>query len=44
MDNACPFQTYEWLEDNVACNVYDNKYCKVLIIACCDMQYEDGAT
>ena len=25
-----------------ACHVYDSKYCKVLIIACCDMQSEDG--
>lgn len=26
----------------MACHVYDSKYCKVLTIACCDMQYEDG--
>lgn len=24
------------------CYVYDNTYCKVLTIACCDMQYEDA--
>ena len=23
-------------------HVYDSKYCKVLTIACCDMQTEDG--
>jgi hypothetical protein len=28
----------------MACHVYDNRYCKVLTIACCDMQSEDGAT
>ncbi len=26
----------------LACHVYDSKYCKVLTIACCDMQFEDG--
>ena len=26
----------------LACHVYDSKYCKVLTIACCDMQSEDG--
>ena len=25
----------------LACHVYDSKYCKVLNIACCDMQSED---
>ena len=25
----------------LACHVYDSKYCKVLIIACCDMQSDD---
>jgi hypothetical protein len=28
----------------LACHVYDSKYYKVLTIACCDMQFEDGAT
>ena len=28
----------------LACHVYDNKYCKVLPIACCDMQSKDGVT
>ena len=28
----------------MTCHVYDNRYCKVLTIACCDMQSEDGAT
>ena len=28
----------------LACHVYDSKYCKVLTITCCDMQYEDDAT
>ena len=28
----------------LACYVYDNKYCKVLTIACCDMQFEDDVT
>ena len=27
-----------------ACHVYDSRYYKVLTIACCDMQSEDGAT
>ena len=27
----------------MACHVYDSRYCKVLTIACCDMQSEDGA-
>src|ERR1700737_2135863 len=26
----------------LVCHVYDSKYCKVLTIACCDMQSEDG--
>jgi hypothetical protein len=26
----------------LACHVYNSKYCKVLTIACCDMQSEDG--
>jgi hypothetical protein len=26
----------------LACHVYDSKYCKMLTIACCDMQFEDG--
>jgi hypothetical protein len=26
----------------MACHVYDSRYCKVLTIACCDMQSEDG--
>ena len=26
----------------MTCHVYDNQYCKVLIIACCDMQSDDG--
>ena len=26
----------------IVCHVYNNKYCNVLMIACCDMQYEDG--
>lgn len=34
-------QLKDWT--TMACHVYDNKYCKVLTIACCDMQYEDGA-
>ena len=25
----------------LACHVYDNKYCKVLTIVCCDMQSKD---
>jgi hypothetical protein len=28
----------------MAYHVYDSRYCKVLTIACCDMQSEDGAT
>ena len=28
----------------MTCHVYDSRYCKVLTIACCDMQSEDGAT
>ena len=28
----------------MTCHVYDSRYCKVLIIACCDMQSEDGAS
>lgn len=27
---------------NMACNVYDSKYCKVLRIVCCNMQSRDG--
>ena len=27
----------------MTCHVYENRYCKVLTIACCDMQSEDGA-
>ena len=26
----------------LACHVYDSKYCKVLTIACYDIQFEDG--
>ena len=26
----------------LACHVYNSKNCKVLTIACCDLQYEDG--
>ena len=28
----------------LACHLYDSKDCKVLTIACCDMQSEDGTT
>ena len=28
----------------MACYVYDSRYCKVLTIACCDMQSDDGTT
>ena len=28
----------------MACHVYDSQYCKVLTIACCDIQLEDGTT
>ena len=28
----------------MACHVYDGRYYKVLIIACCNMQYDDGKT
>ena len=28
----------------MACHVYDSRYCKILTIACCDMQSEDGTT
>ena len=28
----------------MACRVYDSRYCKVLIIACHDIQSEDGGT
>ena len=28
----------------MTCYVYDDRYCKVLIIACCDMQFEDNTT
>ena len=28
----------------MACHVYDSRHCKVLTIACCDMQSEDGTT
>ena len=28
----------------MACHVYESQYYKMLIIACCDMQFEDGAT
>ena len=28
----------------IACHVYDSQYCKVLTIACCDMQSKDGTT
>jgi hypothetical protein len=27
----------------MTCHMYDSRYCKVLTIACCDMQSEDGA-
>ena len=26
----------------LACHVYDNKYCKILMIVCCDMQSKYG--
>ena len=26
----------------LACHVYNSKYCKVLTIACFDMQFQDG--
>lgn len=26
----------------MTCHVYDSDYCKVLTVACCDMQSEDG--
>lgn len=28
----------------IAYHVYDNRYCKVLTIPCCDMQLEDAQT
>ena len=29
---------------SMTCHVYDSRYCKVLTIACCDMQYGNGTT
>ena len=39
------FDNVKRLKDWTAmtCHVYDNRYCKVLTIVCCDMQSEDGA-
>ena len=28
----------------MACHVYNSRYCKVLTIACCALQFEDGTT
>ena len=32
----------DWI--TIACHVYDSRYCKILTIACCDMQSEDDTT
>ena len=45
MENSwITFEHVKRLKDwtTFACHVYNNKYCKVLTIACCDMQSEDG--
>jgi hypothetical protein len=47
MDNSwIMFDHVKRLKDwtTMTCHVYNNPYCKVLTIACCDMQSEDGAT
>jgi hypothetical protein len=43
--NSCIlFDHVKRLKDwtTMACYVYDIKYCKVMTIACCDMQSKDG--
>jgi hypothetical protein len=39
------FDNVKRLKDRITmtCRVYDNRYCKVLTIACRDIQSEDGA-
>ena len=38
------FDHVKYLQDwtTMVCHVYDNKYCKVLTIASCDIQSEDA--
>jgi hypothetical protein len=46
MENSCiMFDHIKRLKDwtTMTCHVYDSRYCKVLTIAYCDMQSEDGA-
>lgn len=40
------FDRIKLLKDwtTLACHVYDDKYCKILMIACCDMQSKYGTT
>jgi hypothetical protein len=47
MENSCiMFDNVKRLKDRITmiCRVYDSRYCKVLTIACRDIQSEDGAT
>ena len=46
MENSCiMFDHVKRLKNwtTMTCRMYDSRYCKVLIIACCDIQSEDGA-
>jgi len=47
MENLCiMFDNVKRLKDRITmtCSVYDSRYCRVLTIACRDIQSEDGAT
>jgi hypothetical protein len=47
MENSCiMFDNVKRLKDRITmiCRVYDSRYCKVLTIACRDIQSKDGAT
>ena len=42
MENLNVKRSKDWT--TFVCHVYDSKFCKVLTITCCDMQFEDIVT